>query len=70
MGKEISRRSLLKGAAGTAALATCGKASTAFAAPALIQATGSTVTVKYWTAFGGGVNGDAQKKLVDEFHAS
>jgi sn-glycerol 3-phosphate transport system substrate-binding protein len=61
---------VLRGAASAAALATFGKASTAFAAPAVVQSTGSTVTVKYWTAFGGGVNGTAQKKLVDDFHAS
>jgi len=71
MAKELSRRSLLKGAAGSAvALGVATKASRAFAAPAVVQSTGSAVTVKYWTAFGGGVNGDAQKKLVDEFHAA
>ncbi|HEU0164802.1 MAG TPA: extracellular solute-binding protein, partial [Thermomicrobiales bacterium] len=35
-----------------------------------MQSTGSTVEVKYWTAFPSGVNGDAQKKLVDDFHAA
>ncbi len=71
MSHTFSRRSLIKGVAGgTVALTMGSKASRTFAAPAVVQSTGSTVTVKYWTAFGGGVNGTAQKKLVDDFHAS
>jgi sn-glycerol 3-phosphate transport system substrate-binding protein len=71
MVRDISRRSLLKGAAGVAAgSAMLGAASTTFAAPALIQNTGSNAEISFWTAFGSGVNGDAQKKLVDDFNAS
>jgi sn-glycerol 3-phosphate transport system substrate-binding protein len=74
MGKELSRRSLLKRtatvSAGAAAAATLGKASTAFGAPALVQSTGSTVEINYWTSFGSGVNGDAQTALIDAFHAA
>lgn len=71
---DISRRSLLKRsasvAAGAAAVGTLGKASTAFGAPAVIQTPGSTVEINYWTAFGTGVNGDAQTALIEAFHAS
>jgi sn-glycerol 3-phosphate transport system substrate-binding protein len=74
MGNELSRRSLLKRsatvAAGAAAVGAIGKASPAFAAPALIQTTGSTVELNFWTSFGTGVNGDAQTALIDAFHAS
>jgi sn-glycerol 3-phosphate transport system substrate-binding protein len=71
MAHDFSRRSLLKGAAGTAAgAAMLGAASKTFAAPALIQDTGSNAKITLWTAFGSGVNGDAQKKLVEDFNAS
>ncbi|HVL23301.1 MAG TPA: ABC transporter substrate-binding protein [Thermomicrobiales bacterium] len=71
MAYDISRRSLLKGAAGVAAGAgMLGAASTTFAAPALIQDTGSNAEITLWTNFGSGVNGDAQKKLIDDFNAS
>jgi sn-glycerol 3-phosphate transport system substrate-binding protein len=74
MVKDISRRSLLKRsasvAAGAAAVGTMGKASSVFAAPALVQSTGSTVELNYWTAFGSGVNGGAQTALIDAFHAA
>jgi sn-glycerol 3-phosphate transport system substrate-binding protein len=71
----LSRRTLVKGAAAGAALATSAatlgiKPSSVFAAPTLVQSTGSTVEVKYWTAYPSGVNGDAQKKLVADFHAA
>ena len=72
--KEMSRRSLMKKsatvAAGAAAAASLGKASTVFGAPAVIQDTGSTVELTYWTSFGSGVNGDAQTALIDAFHAA
>ena len=44
--------------------------SSAFAAPAVIQDSGSKVQVQYWTSFGTGVNGDAQTKLIADFNAS
>jgi sn-glycerol 3-phosphate transport system substrate-binding protein len=71
MAKDLSRRSLLKGAAGAAAGASVlGKASSTFAAPAVIQDTGSDAEITLWTAFGSGVNGEAQTKLVEDFNAS
>jgi sn-glycerol 3-phosphate transport system substrate-binding protein len=74
MVKEISRRSLLKGtasvAAGAAAAGVLSKASRTFAAPAVIQSTGSNVTVNFWTSFGSGVNGDAQTAVIEGFQAA
>lgn len=68
---DLSRRSLIKGAAGAAAgAAVLGSASKASAAPAVIQSTGSDVEITLWTAFGSGVNGDAQTALVEQFNAS
>lgn len=67
MKKQVSRRSLIKGAAGTAAI---GVASTNFFAPNLISAQGSGVELIYWTAFGSGTNGDAQAKLIADFNAA
>ncbi len=64
--KNVSRRSLVKGAAGAAAL---GATSSRFFAPNLIGAQGSGVELVYWTAFGSGVNGDAQAKLIEDFNA-
>lgn len=66
MVKHVSRRSLVKGAAGAAAL---GAASSRFFAPNLISAQGSGVELVYWTAFGSGANGDAQTKLIEDFNA-
>jgi len=61
----------MKGAAGAAVgAAVLGSASTTFAAPALIQNTGSNAEITLWTSFGSGVNGDAQTKLVEDFNAS
>ena len=61
----------MKGAAGAAVgAAVIGSASKTFAAPALIQNTGSNAEITLWTNFGSGVNGDAQKKLIDDFNAS
>ncbi len=62
----INRRSLLKGTAGAAAL---GAASTVFSAPALISAQGSNTEVILWTAFGSGVNGETQAKLIEDYNA-
>lgn len=66
MNKNVSRRSLVKGAAGAAAV---GAASSRFFAPSLISAQGSDVELVYWTAFGSGANGDAQAALLEEFNA-
>ena len=64
--KNLSRRSLVKGAAGAAAL---GAASSRFVAPNVIGAQGSGIELVYWTAFGSGTNGDAQAKLIEDFNA-
>ncbi len=70
MAKDLSRRSLLKGAAGAAAgAAVMGAPSKAFGAPALIQDTGSNAEITLWTSFGSGVNGEAQAKLVEDYNA-
>jgi len=70
MAKDFSRRSLIKGAAGVAAGATMlGAASKTFAAPFRLQSTGSDAEITLWTAFGSGVNGDAQTKLVEDYNA-
>jgi sn-glycerol 3-phosphate transport system substrate-binding protein len=74
MATNISRRTLLQRSAavtaGAAVAGSLGKASTAFGAPAVIQSTGSNAVIEYWTAFGSGVNGDAQTKLIEDFHAA
>lgn len=69
--ERLSRRALVgRGAVtGVAALAAT-KASSTFAAPALISQTGSKVPVTYWTSFTSGVNGDAQNKLIADFNAA
>lgn len=64
--KNVSRRSLVKGAAGAAAV---GAASSRFFAPGIIGAQGSDIELVYWTAFGSGANGDAQAALIEEFNA-
>lgn len=67
---RINRRSVIKGAAGAGAAAAVGsKASSAFAAPAVIQETGSTIEVTYW-ASQSGTNGEAEQELVDRFNDS
>lgn len=77
MVKQVDRRSLIKGAAGAGAgLAAGGSAglisarSLRYSAPALVQSTGSTVDVTYWTAFGSGVNGDAQTVVIEKFNGA
>ena len=68
----ISRRSLIKGAAGaaagTAALAVS-KRSRTFAAPAVIQEPGSKVKVVFWSSFGG-KNGEVEQELIRRFNES
>jgi sn-glycerol 3-phosphate transport system substrate-binding protein len=73
MVKQVNRRTLVKSAAGAAAIGatamTLGaKPSSVFAAPALLQ--GAQIEVKYWTSFGSGVNGDAQTKVINDFMAA
>jgi len=65
---KINRRSIVKGGAG-AAVAVGSKASSVFAAPAVIQETGSTIEVTYW-ASQSGVNGEAEQELVNMFNES
>ncbi len=72
MSNHISRRSLIKGAAGVAAgTAALGvsKRSRAFAAPAVIQETGSQVKVVFWSSFGG-KNAEVEQELLRRFHES
>jgi sn-glycerol 3-phosphate transport system substrate-binding protein len=65
---RFNRRSLIKATAGAGAAAAVGtRASTAFAAPNVIQ--GGPVEVTWW-ASQSGVNGDAEQELVDAFNAS
>jgi sn-glycerol 3-phosphate transport system substrate-binding protein len=72
MSKQFNRRSMIKGAAGAgvglASVGALGAASSTYAAPAVIQ--GGPLELAYWTAFGSGVNGDAQTALIEAFHAS
>lgn len=75
MARQIDRRSLIKGAAGAGAgLTAIGSAglvsarSSRFSVPALIQTPVSQVEISYWTAFGAGVNGDAQTAIIERFH--
>jgi len=77
MAKQIDRRTLIKGAAGTGAgLAVASSAgiasarSSIYSAPALVQSTGSPVEVSYWTSFGSGPNGEAQAALIEKFNQS
>lgn len=77
MTRQMNRRSLIKGAAGAGAgLAAVGSAgfasarSSTYTAPALVQSTGSPVEITYWTAFGAGVNGDAQTALIEKFNGA
>jgi sn-glycerol 3-phosphate transport system substrate-binding protein len=59
----INRRSLVKGAVAL------GAASATYSAPALISAQGSDTEIILWTAFGSGVNGEAQAKLIEDYNA-
>lgn len=70
MVKDFSRRSLIKGAAGAAAGATLlGAPSKTLASPYRLQDSGSDAEITLWTAFGSGVNGDAQTALVEDYNA-
>ena len=72
MTTKVTRRTVLKGAAGaaagTAALGAA-KRSTAFAAPAVVQQTGSKVKVVYWSSFTA-VNAEAMDEAVRRFNES
>ena len=72
MSNRLNRRSLIKGAAGTAVGAAAlgvSKRSKAFAAPTVIQETGSQVKVVFWSAFGG-KNGEVEQELIRRFNES
>jgi sn-glycerol 3-phosphate transport system substrate-binding protein len=72
MDRKFTRRTLVKAAtgatAGAAALA-FGAPSRTFAAPAVVQSTGSKVNVTYWSSWGT-ANGDAMASLVKKFNES
>ena len=68
----LSRRQVLAGAAGAgagAAAAAVSKRSTAFAAPAVISQTGSTVDVLYWGSYADEL-GRAEQAIVQMFNDS
>lgn len=70
MPRTFSRRSVLTGVAGAGVGAVAAnKRSTAFAAPAVIQETGSKVSVVYWGSFSGTL-GEAEQAIVDMFNES
>jgi sn-glycerol 3-phosphate transport system substrate-binding protein len=68
MEKQTNRRTLLKGATAVAAAAMT-KRSTAFAAPAVVQSTGSTVDITYWGSWKGDL-GKAEQEVVKRFNES
>jgi sn-glycerol 3-phosphate transport system substrate-binding protein len=67
MKNRFNRRTLIKGAAGAAAAAPAIKASSVFAAPALIQDTNSNARIVYWGSFTDAL-GEAERGLVDQFN--
>lgn len=72
MSGTISRRTLISGVAGAgaaAATAAVSKRSTAFAAPAVIQETGSKINVLYWGSYTDQL-GEAEQAIVDMFNES
>ncbi len=72
MAGTLSRRQVLAGAAGAgagAAVAAVSKRSTAFAAPAVISQTGSTVDVLYWGSYADEL-GRAEQAIVQMFNDS
>jgi sn-glycerol 3-phosphate transport system substrate-binding protein len=68
MDRLTNRRTLLKGAA-AAAVPVGAKRSPAFAAPAVLQSTGSTVNVTYWGSWAGDL-GKAEQEVVRRFNDS
>jgi len=71
MDRHVTRRTLLKGAAGASAVAVgvASKRSSSFAAPAVVSQTGSKVKVVYWGSYSGNL-GDAEQEVVKRFNAS
>ena len=71
MSHSVNRRTLIKAGAGAAGAAALGvsKRSTVFAAPAVIQETGSKVKVVFWSSFGG-KNGEVEQEVLKRFHES
>lgn len=69
MTQQLTRRSIIKGAAGTAAAGALavGAGRGAFAAPAFLRQTGSDVTVNFWHGFTTNL-GEQIQKLIDEFN--
>jgi sn-glycerol 3-phosphate transport system substrate-binding protein len=68
MQRQTTRRTLLKGAA-TAAAVGITKRSSVFAAPAVVQDTGSTVDITYWGSWSGDL-GKAEQEVVKRFNES
>jgi sn-glycerol 3-phosphate transport system substrate-binding protein len=68
MERQSNRRTVLKGAAAAAAVAVS-KRSTVFAAPAVVQSTGSTVDITYWGSWSGDL-GKAEQEVVKRFNES
>lgn len=70
MERNVSRRGILKGAAGaaTAAAVVGGKRSSVFAAPTLIRQTGSNVPITFWYGLTGQL-GEQIQALVADFNA-
>ena len=65
---SISRRTIIKGAAGSAgAIALGSKHSTVFAAPNVIRQAGSNATVNFWYGYTGNL-ADQVQALIDEFN--
>lgn len=71
MSGKINRRTLLTGVAGAGAAAAVAPVSkrSAFAAPAVIQETGSTIDVLYWGSFSDAL-GRAEQAIVEMFNES
>jgi sn-glycerol 3-phosphate transport system substrate-binding protein len=72
MDRPTTRRTLLKGAAAavsSVAAAGVSKRSPTFAAPAVLQSTGSTVNVTYWGSWSGDL-GKAEQEIVKRFNDS
>ena len=71
MSNHLNRRTLIKAGAGAAGAAALGvsKHSKVFAAPAVIQETGSTVNVVFWSSFGGN-NAEVEQEVLTMFNES
>jgi sn-glycerol 3-phosphate transport system substrate-binding protein len=69
MARQFNRRTLFKGAGASAAVVALGKRSAAFAAPAVVKQTGSTVDVVYWGSWSGDL-GKAEEEVVKRFNES